>query len=1005
MTTASLVQQMIDRLGTSQGERDDPRLDPAHAPIDGRSTDELLRHVRALAQQLRYYRDTPITEDGTWAPWFETSDDALLEHARRSDGGVPPHLALVIAFLRQQRDAQALLDGFTARHLRFQMQQVLGFTPRAARPDRAHLVLELKKGSAPVEITPQHAFTAGADARRIEQLYRPVRNTVIGHAAVQQLASLSRDGDVLVAAPIANSADGLGAALDAAQPRWPPFARQATRAAAVGFALASPLLRLAGGERRIEIALTLDGLQPRHDAAALGASFEGWLTGPKGWLGPFTLQATRSGDSVTLVLEVAASEPAVIDHAHAVHLQGFPDALPVLQLLLRASAPLAFGALAGLALKTASVAVAVRGLKQLALENDLGTLDAKKAFLPFGPQPVAGARLLIGCAEALSKPLTELKIRLQWQGAPADLHAWYRGYARQSQMSNGVSAALTFEDAAGQTRTNTLDLMARDSDGATVLSPSSPSPAPAKWASRTRMRAMLHGGNARTRRLAGIEALLLPLLRADLVATAPPAARAGFVTVTLIDDFLHADHRRDAVKALLKSPPDPINDPYTPMVRDIALDYSARSAPSELERAEADAFTDTDVWCFHVDAFGAARVHAWLGAAQPGGAGTVPLLAPHADAGELLIGLSGVGAGDSVSLLFQAAEGSADPEATPQTLRWSVLADNGWRTLAPEEVTLDTTRHLRTSGLVALVLPRETSTGHTLLAPGLAWLRASILAEPRAACDLVGVHANAVELVFDDTRANAPHGDAALAAGSIVKLKTPVAEVKSVAQAYASFGGAAEESETALARRAAERLRHRDRCIAPWDWERIVLEAFPSVHRAKCIPHANPRSWLAPGHVMLVLVPDLRNHNAIDPLRPRVDLDTQQRVHAHVKARCAPAVQVWVRNPSYREVRLSFKLKLRPGFGFNFYRGVVHDAIVRALSPWAFDRTRALGFGGRVERSVLLDLVEELDSVDYVTDFRMFVDDGPDVAEAQADTPDAILVSASLHDIVEVVEG
>ena len=72
-----------------------------------------------------------------------------------------------------------------------------------------------------------------------------------------------------------------------------------------------------------------------------------------------------------------------------------------------------------------------------------------------------------------------------------------------------------------------------------------------------------------------------------------------------------------------------------------------------------------------------------------------------------------------------------------------------------------------------------------------------------------------------------------LPAGSLAKLKTPQAEIKKLEQPYAGFGGTPTESGEHLTRRAAERLRHRNRCITSWDYERMLLEAFPGVHQGQ----------------------------------------------------------------------------------------------------------------------------------------------------------------------------
>ncbi|MFO7632927.1 MAG: hypothetical protein R6W76_10320, partial [Caldilinea sp.] len=499
------------------------------------------------------------------------------------------------------------------------------------------------------------------------------------------------------------------------------------------------------------------------DAASLAASFEAHVSGPEGWSGPWPLSGSGAGDTVTLSFSLPADAPALVDHDPAVHGQPFPAGLPVVQLLLRDGGPLRYAALTGLTLRSARVVVRAAGVRGLLLENDQSALDPKKAFLPFGAQPVAGARFFIGCPEALAKRLTALSVRLVWQGAPADLEAWYAGYASAWRLRDGVSATLGWQDASGVPRsTPPVTLLPRYA-AATTLSIDAPGHA-----------APVRGLQALTLQSGGLAGLLQlrrerfrrPSLGAaqtfrkaagsTAAPTAPPAAapRAGFVTVTLQEDLLHGEFRRASMTAATATTPGVVNEPYTPNVQEITLDYGAQSDESRIDDPALASLTDTDVQFFHVDALGVAREQGWLATQRPWAPqGGVTLLPAHTAAGELLIGiggLAGAAAGQELSLLLQVAEGSADPEAPAQTLQWSVLADNAWRTLGPGELMLDTTRGLRSSGLVTVVLPRETSTEHTLASAGLVWLRALVPAAPRAACDLVGVHANAVEVQFAD---------------------------------------------------------------------------------------------------------------------------------------------------------------------------------------------------------------------------------------------------------------
>ncbi|OYU92562.1 MAG: hypothetical protein CFE45_22760, partial [Burkholderiales bacterium PBB5] len=256
MATDTRLQALIAELGTAQPERDDPRLAPGAAPLDDRDTDGLLRSLRALAPLIRHYAARPDTPTGHWLPYLPAGTVAALEAQADS---VAPHHALLLAFLRQLARPQALLNQFTADHLQYQMRQVLGFRPLPPQPDRAHLVLTLKKGAAPVEINPGHAFSAGKDALKVDQRFVPVRSSVVGAAQVVQLASIRRSGKHLLFAPVANSADGLGAPLNPSAPRWPPFGNTKLPAAPIGFAVASSLLRLAEGARGLTLTLRVAG--------------------------------------------------------------------------------------------------------------------------------------------------------------------------------------------------------------------------------------------------------------------------------------------------------------------------------------------------------------------------------------------------------------------------------------------------------------------------------------------------------------------------------------------------------------------------------------------------------------------------------------------------------------------------------------------------------------------------------------------------------------------------
>jgi hypothetical protein len=1023
MADSDIVQNMIVQLGQSQAERVASELDVHFADVDERTTEDLLHWIRAFAALVNYYTSL-VTLPNAWTPIFPDTGTSLDDYVAGSAGRVPAHLALFLAFLELYKTPQGIINDFTGRHLDFYYQEVLRLEKRAAVPDHAFLLVELKKGALPVPIRPEHIFSAGKDATGVELLYAPVRESMIGPAQVTSLRSIYVDqtghGAVRFA-PIANSSDGLGGKLSTdGEPKWRGFGYPELAKAEIGFAVASPVLRMSEGERAVKLRVHLGGVNSaRLGTAVMAGAFSVFLTGEKSWIEPESLTTMLGSDDVLeLDFTLHATSPAVVDYQQAVHGYTYAASSPIVQVLLNTdSTTVGYLDFQGVVANSASVSVEVTNVASLTLESDAGALDPKKAFQPFGSQPTAGARFMVSYPEALSKKLSELKLSVQWKDAPSDLGDWYSTYDISGTSNAHFTANVGFKDAAGIDFSDSSFGLFNSSNASSEIDLTF-SPGGAVTSSPAgqgrQIYALKETRSSWGTREAQKTAMRVPV-RASYLREAP-AIREGFVTITLKASFLHAEYRKKNIENLLAftkvtdgSPPIVLNEPYTPTIQSISLSYKAYSDDVAISSTSLADFANPDVQFFQVTPFGPMREHGYERQKLGFLSGTdVSFLPVFEYAGELLIGLSKLAPGDGVTLLFQVAAGSADPELPQENIAWLVLCDDHWKPLDADELVLDTTNHMLASGIVKITVPTAATTQNTVLPSDLIWIKAAVPSNVEAVSQLIDVEANAVEVALVDQGNDPAHLQTALPAKKIAKLKNGLAAVKGVTQPYASFGASPAEQSGAFNTRVSERLRHKDRCVTAWDYERVVLQAFQSVHRVKCIPHAKPSSWMAPGNVLLVVVPDLRNQNAVDPLQPRVDADTQSRIQALAQARTGAQVVVSVKNPSYQKIKLDFKVHFRTGNPFNQYRDILQTALIQALSPWAFDVDREITFGGAVYKSVLLNFVEELSYVDYVTDFVMHsyvgtTVDTADVSEARPATPDAILVSDATHTIGEAL--
>ena len=95
--------------------------------------------------------------------------------------------------------------------------------------------------------------------------------------------------------------------------------------------------------------------------------------------------------------------------------------------------------------------------------------------------------------------------------------------------------------------------------------------------------------------------------------------------------------------------------------------------------------------------------------------------------------------------------------------------------------------------------------------------------------------------------------------------------------------------------------------------------------------------------------------------------------------------------------------KYKEGLDEIFYSAQIEEDIIKFLSPWAFDSTKAVTFGVALHKSVLIDYLEKLPYVDYLQNVIIEKEDEVIDGVIAPSNPKSILVSAKKHTISTVL--
>ena len=599
--------------------------------------------------------------------------------------------------------------------------------------------------------------------------------------------------------------------------RWPTFGRRLPRTKeqppepALGFALLSPLLHLSQGERTLALTLgfategfdratvlkrlVFSGTGPAPSLTELcNANLIVRVRGSKGWI-PLSISRADLSDAASdywtftgmarppasplapsvrpalkLTLEVASSVAAFAPA------EG--EASPILQVLLRpmwesaAGEWITTGAFEPLRLEAAHLRVMVKGLTDLALQQEDRRLDARKPFEPFGSQPTVGSRFYMSHPELIANRLDDVAFHLEWTGLAKSLRDHYRNYTKTTLNADGTTTAtsITATDFKVQ-----IDLIDQQRDLQLSLKPS----AGVLPAATAGVNASLFGADTTTSPTAASTKTSITLVPKGDDDSAQPGLTPGedlrqdrrvwCWTLTPID-FGHslypalaaAKAQGLAIALATGTPANPnaadyqVDPPYTPCLKGLSVDYSASV---ELQPQALPPGSEL----LYVHPFGVSRIPAKSSAATP------PTLMPaYTAAGELYIGLADADLPQRLSLLVQLAEGTSNPDLEPGSLRWQILDGEQWTELT---VRRDGTAGFLHSGIVVLDLP-AVAPSRWLPGGGLHWLRVSIDSDPASVCDCVDLHAQALMATRHDEVIDPHQESAPLPPGSIKALIT-----------------------------------------------------------------------------------------------------------------------------------------------------------------------------------------------------------------------------------------
>ncbi|MBU3660685.1 MAG: phage baseplate protein [Flavobacteriales bacterium] len=837
--------------------------------------------------------------------------------------------------------------------------------------------------------------------------------------------------------------------------------------AKLGFAVASSTLALSEGTRNIVVEARFNfGMLPILTQQALINNVQVFYTGEKGWVGPVQLSSvsttiresasisntfntgfvaqdnTGNVQRLTLVTTLQPEMEAVTSYNKAIHGEQFKTTEPVFRFLVKTDNLDGFNVYKRIssALLLLKIKVGVLGMKKMVLQGDTGPINITKPFYPFTTIPVKGSSFSVYNEEIFSKKWNFINVNLKWKDTPASFNGLYRAYDQNfldtvagdwfEKISAQPSIPLTNPGPIGFLNYAAFQIQLQFPFQLGQFTPSTPQPPqPAPLSQRgyyLKYNSIVTNNNYFK---ASVEVRnndqwmpAQPSSSNTITLFKQVAGQTGFYTdfntsnisngktgplrLSLNQSFLHELYPKIYALALSCTSKEVLipNQPYTPFVEELTVEYSAEALVTVLNPNPEQYFNQRSIQLFHEHPYGQVEEHQYLKLSAPVQVSNTISLAPYyGSGGELYIGLEDVENLQQISLLIQILEGTENPLTDSFTsidrIDWDILCSNFWKPIVSPLMLVNQVDNFLKTGIVKFVVPKEATSDNTLLPSGLFWVRARMNKKYDAVCRVLSIDAQAVTAEFDNKGNDLSHLEKGISANTISKLVDRSSLIKKVVQPYNSFGGKPIESDFEYYRRVSERLRHKNRAITLWDYEKLTLQQFPELYKVKCLNHTCECSFVSGGNVTLVVIPDTKRKNVFDNFQPRVSKALLNQIENYLSQLNSLHVKTHVINPEYEEVQVKLKVKFYEGLDIPFHIEKLNSDIIRYLSPWAYETKEEIQFGVTLYRTMVIDYLEKLDYVDYLQDVKLVKNGDETLRQCSPSSPKGILVSAKKHDI------
>lgn len=902
------------------------------------------------------------------------------------------HIGLIFSFLELFKHSLSDLNTFTQKHLDLYFKRVLKLNHLEASPTKIFASFEIDENIDSINVQPGEVLKVGQMDNGTDILFHVDENIELNNIPLTHISTFFLSENKLFDHQSRfNLISGLYSKIHASDKDEVDFFNADKSAfsslgeeqiflsseemnmdkAALGFMLSSPVLSLSKSNRTIDIdfKFTIDSIKYLSDLIIdiaqnkdtseevvfdeiFSNAFKIDYTSEESWTAITDYNVISPSDWSTGIIRIAftldKTYPDIVSYDAQSHELQIASEFPVLRFMLNQDSfynPYSF--LNSMELDRVDLNVKVEHLKKMNCYVNSEEVDIKSEFEIFGVTPKKGSNLVLGTEELFNKKIHKLSIGWDYKNLNSlnqTLESYYKEYDLDIQNDTfkiKIAALSNFEYPTSSASELVYDLFDQTEEG--VLKHD-------KNLSQIDVDALAIKPNYKLKSSDFEEYsndIETGYLKIELVA--PNFAFGADLYDKVFNRVTEATFKGKLQKENIDALKFP-NEPYAPSISDLRIDYEAKSTLIFNQSLFSENDFDQDNSFYLIAPFGIEKTFSKNSVTKN------TIVDNFSYEGELILGFDTSKTAFQLNLLFEIVKSENQNYEFSRKLDWYYSSADGWTLFNASDFLYDQTMNLMKTGVLSLKAPSDILAIKNEQNESKIFIKACSKSKTNQFSLIRSIRTNSVsasEIITDSNQSERRF----IPPNSIESFLDPIDGIINIEQHLGSIQGKNRESDMDFYMRSSELLRHKNRPVTKWDFEKFILSKFNWLSHVRCYSVHGENSQL---NIQLLCIKKIEGHQNIDNVK--LSSAEKNEIEAYLKNYTSPFSKIEIINPVFEDVWIKCKVSFK---NISNGKGIhkLHADLFNFICSWLYNPSERNKIGAKIKK---LDIINFLNSRPYV---------------------------------------